>query len=194
MNSANTNDLLFSKQYPDLGEIQIRNFNLSNDTTTIHDWVTKPYAIYWGMHEFTVIQVKEEYQKIVDHKYHHVCVGMLQNKPVFLMEYYDPKNDHIAEHYEFLPGDIGMHILVAPVEKKVSKFTWKVFTTVMDFLFSDPLIERIVVEPDVSNKKIHALNIKAGFRYIKEIQLPHKRAHLAICTREDYEGATKNSN
>jgi len=184
-------NILFSKSYEDLGELQIRSFDLRKDTKTIHDWVKRPYAVYWGMQGFTVIQVEEEYEKLTQLKHHHVCVGMLQNKPVFLMEYYDPHTDDISDHYEVLPGDLGMHILVAPVEKKVSKFTWKVFTTVMDFLFTNPMVQRIVVEPDIHNEKIHVLNTNAGFKYIKEVQLPHKKAHLAICTREDYENAIK---
>lgn len=182
-------NMLFSKYYESLGELQIRSFNGKKDADKIHTWVTKPYAKYWGMQEFTTTQVEEEYRKIEESKDHHVCIGMLKDKPIFLMEYYDPNKDTIADHYDVLPGDTGMHILVAPTEKKIPKFTWNVFTTVMDFLFADPAIKRIVVEPDVTNQKIHALNAKAGFRYFKEVQFPHKKAYLAICTRKDYKSA-----
>ncbi len=186
-------DILFSKYCDGFGEIQIRSFNGKKDAEKIHQWVTKPYAQYWQMQEFTITQVEEEYQKIEDSKHQHVCIGVLHGKPIFLMEYYDPNKDSIADHYDVLPGDIGMHILVAPLEKKIPKFTWNVFSTVMDFLFADPETKRIVVEPDVANQKIHVLNTKAGFRYIKEIQLPHKKAHLAICTYKDYKSAIQNT-
>ncbi|GAA4275771.1 GNAT family N-acetyltransferase [Aquimarina mytili] len=186
-------DILFSKYCEGLGELQIRDFNCKEDSEKIHHWVTKPYAKYWGMQESSITEFEEEYRKIVDSKHHHVGIGMLHGKPIFLMEYYDPHKDTIADHYDVLSGDVGMHILVAPVEKKISKFTWNVFTTVMDFLFADPAIKRIVVEPNVANQKIHVLNAKAGFRYFKEVQLPHKRARLAICTRKDYKSAIQKS-
>ncbi len=184
--------VIFSKYYKDLGELRIRDWDSENDLKTIHEWVTKPYAKYWGMQEYTLVQIKKEYQEIEAQQHHHARIGMLNDLPIFLMEYYDPKSDMIADHYEVKPGDVGMHILVAPVEKKIPKFTWKVFTTVMDFLFSDPTTKRIVVEPDTNNEKIHVLNKKAGFNYLKEIQFPHKTARLGICTREDYERAIKN--
>ncbi|WP_200831851.1 GNAT family N-acetyltransferase [Aquimarina sp. AU474] len=194
MNPITKTKILFSKSYENFGEIQIRAFDLKNDHKTIHSWVNKPYARYWGMQEFTVEQVEQEYRKIENNEHHHVCMGTLNHVPIFLIEYYDPNQDSIADHYKVLTGDVGMHILVAPVEKKVSKFTWKVFATTMDFLFKNPEVKRIVVEPDVANEKIHVLNTKAGFVYQKEIQLSHKKAHLAICTRKDYEDAIQNQN
>ena len=62
----------------------------------------------------------------------------------------------------------------------------------MDYFFSLPYVERVVVEPDVNNEKIHVLNKKAGFVYQGEIQLPNKVAALAICTRENYRLASEN--
>lgn len=186
--------VLFSKYCQDLGDIQIQDFNLKNDVARIHDWVTKPYAKYWGMQKSTIKEVAAVYRKIDASKHYHVCVGMLGNKLIFLMEYYDPSQDIISDHYEVQRGDIGMHLLVAPVEKKIPKFTWNVFTTVMDFLFANQEVKRIVVEPDITNQKIHILNTKAGFQYFKEIQLPNKTAHLAVCTRTDYENAIQKNN
>ncbi len=193
MDTITKTEVLFSKSCKDLGEIQIRPFDLENDILKLYAWVTRPYAKYWGMQGYTLAQFEEEYKKTESQEHHHICIGVLNDDPIFLMEYYSPNNDSIADHYEVLPGDTGMHILVAPAEKKISKFTWNVFTTVMDFLFSNPKTKRIVVEPDVMNQKIHVLNTKAGFRYQKEIQLPHKKAHIALCTRMDYENAIQNS-
>ncbi|MCK8521322.1 GNAT family N-acetyltransferase [Aquimarina sp. D1M17] len=179
-------NILFSRYIEDLGELQIRSFQPENDIKTIHDWVNRPYAKYWGMQNSSLYQVESEYRDLEANIHHHVVIGILNEIPMFLMEFYDPEYDTIAEHYDVLDGDIGMHILVAPVKKKIPGFTWNVFTTVMDFLFSKADAKRVVVEPDISNEKIHVLNKKAGFQYIKKIQLPHKIAQLAICARENY--------
>ena len=48
-----------------------------------------------------------------------------------------------------------------------------------------------MVEPDARNHKIHQLNKKAGFVFQKVLELPHKKAHLEFCTREDYYNALK---
>ena len=82
-----------------------------------------------------------------------------------------------------------MHFLVAPTDTPVHGFTRKVITAVMAELFADPATARVVVEPDVSNKAVHALNEAVGFVPEREIQKPEKKALLSFCTREQFEAA-----
>ncbi len=43
---------------------------------------------------------------------------------------------------------------------------------VLDRLFADPGVERVVVEPDARNHKIHVLNARLGFQPAGEVALP----------------------
>ena len=63
------------------------------------------------------------------------------------------------------------------------------FCATLEFFFSDSNVERVVVEPDVRNDKIHVLNKKAGFVYHKEIQLADKKAGLAFCDHLSFKNA-----
>ena len=65
------------------------------------------------------------------------------------------------------------------------------FETILDSLFSDPLVDRVVVEPDVRNVKIQALNERMGFRKHSIVDLPDKQAWLSFCTRDQYADATR---
>ncbi|CAM1344983.1 GNAT family N-acetyltransferase [Tenacibaculum amylolyticum] len=186
---VSTHQEVFRREISGLGEMSIRPIHLDTDIELLHNWVTQPYAKYWGMLEQTQKEVKAAYQEIEDNPHHHTFIGMLNNKPIFLMEKYEASKDMIAEHYDALESDYGMHILVAPAEKRIPQFTWHVFSTVMEYFFSLPYVNRVVVEPDANNEKIHVLNKKAGFEYQKEIALPHKTAALAFCTRESYKNA-----
>jgi RimJ/RimL family protein N-acetyltransferase len=102
------------------------------------------------------------------------------------MERYDPRYVELVGLYEPEPGDVGMHFLVAPSDTPVHGFTRAVITTVMEHLFADPATERVVVEPDVNNKAVHALNEAVGFVPVEEIQKPEKKALLSFCTREQF--------
>jgi RimJ/RimL family protein N-acetyltransferase len=82
-----------------------------------------------------------------------------------------------------------MHVLVGPPVAPITGFTGAVFETIMDSLFSDPLVDRVVVEPDVRNTRIHALNERMGFRKHRVVQLPDKQAWLSFCTRDQYADA-----
>jgi hypothetical protein len=49
----------------------------------------------------------------------------------------------------------------------------------------------VVVEPDVRNAKIQALNERMGFRKQRIVTLPDKEAWLSFCTRDQYATATR---
>ncbi len=181
-----TSEAVFKKEIIGLGEISIRPIELKNDINTLYSWVKKPYAKYWGMLEQSKEEAFKAYQELEENPHHHTYIGMLNDEPIFLMERYKASEDVIAKHYNALENDYGMHILVAPAEKKISQFTWHVFSTIMEYFFSLSFVNRVVVEPDMNNEKIHVLNKKAGFIYDKNITLEDKIASLAFCTREDF--------
>ncbi len=180
---------LFSRVIEDFGTIHLRHLDIDRDIDTIYDWVTRPYANFWGMSDMSIDETLLEYKRLSALKHYDVYIGIYNDKPIFLMEKYKASEDRIASYYAVKDGDHGMHILVGPSEQRITGFTWNVFTTILEYFFNKPNVDRIVVEPDVRNEKIHVLNKKAGFKYQKEIELPEKRASLAFCTRKDYEDA-----
>lgn len=185
--------ICFEKRVPGLGTLALRPFQTPDDVPLVHTWVTREYAKYWGMQNRSIAEVEAAYDDILRTPRTRVLIGLHDEEPAFLVECYSPMEDPVGECYEARPGDRGMHILVAPAERRIPDFTWCVFTAVMDFLFSDETAERIVVEPDVRNEKIHRLNLRAGFQYQELIQLPAKTAYLAFCTREQYAAALTGS-
>lgn len=183
----NYESFIFKKYMPAIGTFRLRPLQIPQDIALIHDWVNRDYASYWGLQGYSVEQVEAEYRKIAEQSL--VYLGFCNDQPAFLLECYDPEHHALSEHYAWQAGDRGMHILVAPAERPIANFTGSVFTVIMDFIFSDPAAQRIVVEPDINNEKIHALNKRAGFEYQKVITLPNKTAHLAFCSREQYRAA-----
>lgn len=178
---------VFSKQVHGFGQFTIQAMRIPDDIPLVQSWVSQAYARYWGMAGFSIEQVEQGYRAITQNA--DAFIGCLNNKPVFLLERYHPSNDPVGEYYDVQSGDMGMHILVSPADKPIANFTWTIFHTVMDFVFSDPLVSRVVVEPDVRNEKIHALNKRAGFVYDRVIDLNGKKAHLAFCTRQQFNTA-----
>jgi siderophore synthetase component len=179
----------FHQSIPELGEFYLRPLQLPDDIPFVHDWVTREYAKYWGMQGHSVAEVEAAYVKICAHS--KVLIGFYQDRPTFLLECYRALDDQVGKYYEAQPGDYGMHILVAPADRPIPNFTSHVFTVIMNFIFSDPNVDRIVVEPDIRNDKIHVLNKRAGFEYRKIIELPNKTACLAFCTRARHEAMLK---
>lgn len=161
-----------------------------SDAELVHGWVTHPRSAFWMMGDARLEDVEREYTAIAAHPHHDAFIGLHDGVPAFLMERYDPTEVELKGLYEAEPGDIGMHFLVAPPETPVHGFTLAVITAVMESLFADPLVRRVVVEPDAGNTAVHALNRAVGFEVVREIAKPEKNALLSTCTRAQFEAAT----
>jgi RimJ/RimL family protein N-acetyltransferase len=169
-----------------IGTFTLRPLDPLKDAELVHRWVTHPKAAFWMMQDAKLEDVEREYMRIAAHEHHHAHLGLHDGVPAFLMETYDPRYVELAGLYEPEPGDVGMHFLVAPADRPVHGFTRAVITAVLDELFADPRTRRVVVEPDVRNKAVHALNEAVGFEPVREIDKPEKRALLSFCTRTQF--------
>ncbi|TLM87991.1 GNAT family N-acetyltransferase [Pseudarthrobacter sp. NamE5] len=157
------------------------------DAALLHGWVTQPYASFWGMLGGGVDDVMAEYAKIQASGHHHALLGLDGGVPAFLMEEYLPGSSPLAAVYPVQPGDRGMHLLVAPPSSGPEPgYTAAVMDAVLARLFTEPGVQRIVVEPDARNTKIHVLNQRFGFRPAGIVTLPDKEALLSFCSRTDY--------
>ncbi|WP_217208319.1 GNAT family N-acetyltransferase [Streptomyces sp. AC550_RSS872] len=173
----------------DTGTFAFRPLDPLKDAELLHTWVTHPKAAFWMMQGASLVDVERAYMEIAADEHHHALLGLQDGLPAFLMEKYDPAHRELVGLYEPQPGDIGMHFLTPPTDRPVRGFTRSVITAVMAHLFEDPEVRRVVVEPDVSNKAVHALNEAVGFVPEREIQKPEKKALLSFCTREQFEAA-----
>lgn len=180
-----TTSALFS-QGTRLGRVTLEPVEVDRDAATLHTWVTHPRSVYWGMQAAGIDDVREAYAGIDADPHHHAWLGRVDGEPAFLAETYDPAHSELAGVYEVRDGDIGMHVLVAPTDRPRHGFTSAVFRAVMELCLDDPRHRRVVVEPDVRNERIAALNAAAGFCVEREVELAGKTAALSTCTREQF--------
>ncbi|MEU1753618.1 GNAT family N-acetyltransferase [Micromonospora matsumotoense] len=176
---------------PALGEFALRTLDPEGDAALLHGWVTHPKSAFWLMQDADVDRVAREYRGIADHPHHDAYLGLWRGEPAFLAERYDPARVELVDLYPPADGDVGMHFLCAPTDRPVHGFTRAVITTVLDWLFADPTIRRVVVEPDVRNTAVHALNAAVGFTVVGPIRKPEKDALLSVCTRDQFLAATR---
>ncbi|MFG6159705.1 GNAT family N-acetyltransferase [Halomonas sp. 1390] len=184
----------FSRHAQELGTFSLRPLQLPEDLALIHAWVSAPRARFWGMQGHSPQRVLAFYRELQECEHAQGYLGLFDGQPAFLVECYDPRHDPIGHHYDVAEGDRGMHFLVAPADTPRSGFSVQVITTILAFMFEDPATRRIVVEPDVTNRKIHPLNRRVGFVYDREVVLPEKTAQLAFCDRAAFASAVSGEN
>ncbi|GII80468.1 acetyltransferase [Sphaerisporangium rufum] len=181
--------IVFTRTDPRAGELSLRPVDPAADAGMLHAWVTHPKAGFWMMRDADVARVAEVYRAIDADPHHDAFVGLADGRPAFLAERYDPARVELAGLYDAREGDVGMHFLCAPAEAPVHGFSRAVITTVLEMLFADPAVRRVVVEPDVRNTAVHALNAAVGFEVAGPLAKPEKTALLSFCTRERFRAA-----
>ncbi|QXQ13320.1 GNAT family N-acetyltransferase [Skermania piniformis] len=163
------------------------------DTAIVHRWLRHPKAEYWDMLDATPADVR----KLIDDSFggpqpgghFGLRMGYFAGTPQFLFELYHPPTSDLGRPgtgYSYRPGDLGMHLLVAPTDRKLPGFTGSVMLHIIRTAFFEVGARRVVVEPDVRNLEVQRLNAAVGFRVAGDYPVAQKIARLSYCTRADF--------
>ncbi|GAA4771586.1 GNAT family N-acetyltransferase [Microbacterium gilvum] len=160
----------------------------ARDAADVQAWLAA--APFWEMTDRTPDQVRAYLASVVSDPAQSGWLGRVDGEPAFYVETYAPASLIPADAFDARPGDLGMHLLVAPpAADPVPGFTSAVMAAVMRHCFAQG-VDRVVVEPDARNTAILAKNAAAGFRVLGEIDLVTeghaKRAALSVCSRDDF--------
>ncbi|MEV7428444.1 GNAT family N-acetyltransferase [Nocardioides sp. NPDC092400] len=155
------------------------------DSATLHSWVVEERARFWMMQDHTLEEVREIYTWLDEQPTHHVwLVREESGEPVALFQDYEPTAEEVGSTYDVLPGDLGIHFMLAPADTVRHGFTAEVVGLLLDHAFADPAVHRLVAEPDARNDKAVGLVRRLGFELGPVVQLSTKPAQLAFLTRQ----------
>ncbi|MGC9537137.1 GNAT family N-acetyltransferase [Streptomyces sp. UG1] len=178
------------------GTVRIRALDPRADAEVVHGWVSQERALFWGMNGLTRDQVSEIYAHMATLDTHHAFLVLRDADPVALLQTYEPEADRVSEVYDVLPGDIGVHLLLAPAGPGGGRRGWTsaLVTVVTSYVFRTLGRRRVVVDPDVRNEKAIARFLRQGFRAgpvvvlpevdLPDVHVPEKKAQLAFLERE----------
>lgn len=156
----------------------------------VHAWFTHPASAFWQMGGLSLDDVRAYLAAVAADPRQDAWLGFVDDEPTFLVETYDPTAVLLDGVPEVRTGDLGMHLLVSPpAGPPVHGLTSAVMAATVAFCFEERGAARVVVEPDVLNDAVAAKNAEVGFRVLRELELPGKRAALAVCTREAFEAS-----
>lgn len=169
---------------PDAPLLSLRPVGPLADAELLHGWVSSPRAVFWGMGGLEAETVSAIYAAIAASDSHHAWVLELEDRPLGLLQTYQPHADPIGGAYLPRAGDLGMHLLLAPAQRPQPGLTSALAESLAQFLFADPATRRVVAEPDASNWRAVRRMQRTGFELGPQIRLADKTAQLAFLTRE----------
>ena len=178
------------------GTVRVLRLDPRADAAIVHAWVCEERAAFWGMNGLTEDQVAEIYAHLDTLDTHHAYLLEKDGEPVGLLQTYEPEADRVSECYDVRPGDIGMHLLLAPAASGAARSGWSsaLLEAVASYVLRGLDRRRVVVDPDVRNEKAVARFLRQGFVAgdvvvlpeidLPDVYLPEKHAQLAFLTRE----------
>jgi RimJ/RimL family protein N-acetyltransferase len=170
------------------GLVTLEPFDPEPYAVPLRRWLSHPASASWGMVGVSSTDVRAYIASIAADPHQSAWLGRVDGEPLFYVETYDPAHVLLTEVHDAEPGDVGMHLLVAPApppEQRVPGLTSAIMASVVRFVVERLGARRVVVEPDVENVRIAAKNDEVGFRAVGDVDLPDKRARLSVLTRDD---------
>lgn len=177
------------------GTVRVRPLDPEGDADLVHGWVSDERAAFWGMNGLTRAQVAEVYAHMATLDTHHAHLVTRDGVPAALFQTYEPSADRVGECYDVRPGDLGVHLLLAPAGPGGPHPGWtaallKALTTYVLLVLDR---DRIVIDPDVRNAAAIARFERQGFSRgpavvlpevdLPDVYLPEKHAQLAFLDR-----------
>ncbi|KQY57559.1 GNAT family N-acetyltransferase [Nocardioides sp. Root140] len=165
--------------------LALRPVHPESDGALLHGWVTEERARFWGMLERPLDEVIDIYTYIQEQPHLAAYLVCWDDEPWALFQTYDPAVDEIGEFYDRRPGDVGVHLLMGP-GRRPDGFSEAMFTQLPGWVFSDPGVQRIVLEPDARNNASVSLMPRIGARLGPQVEMPQKTAQFAFIERSGW--------
>lgn len=193
--SMQTEQTVHEEHVDGFGTVRIRPLVPHADAGLVHGWVSQERASFWGMNGLTRDQVAEIYAHMDTLDTHHAFLVLREATPVALLQTYEPEADRVSECYDVQPGDIGVHLLLAPAGPEGGRPGWTsaLLAVVASYVFRTLDRRRVVVDPDVRNDKAVARFLAQGFTAgpvvvlpevdLPDVYIPEKKAQLAFLSR-----------
>lgn len=165
----------------------LRRVDPDRDAALLTSWVTGERAVFWGMDGLDQDEVAAIYRHIDVQPHLSAHLVLLDDRPVALLQTYDPEVDEIGEWYDRRPGDVGVHLLLADDPARAGH-TGEVIVAIVEFLTGLPGCRRLVLEPDARNAASLALLDRLGVERGPLVDLrtstSHKQAQFCFLDRE----------
>ena len=131
---------------------EIRRLNVS-DVPMLFEWLRRPHVLEWWDPEPSLADVRANYLQSDARAY----LACLDGKPVAYIQSYDAHE----------PGVVGIDQFLADPNQLNRGVGTALVTQFVEFLFADPAIAAVIVDPVPHNARAIRCYEKAGFRFVE---------------------------
>ncbi|WP_238412915.1 GNAT family N-acetyltransferase [Saccharothrix deserti] len=156
----------------------------TRDLDLVHRWMQAPHVAAFWHQAWPRDRWEEELRRQLSGVHSLPVLVDQGHDPVIYLEVYRAARDVVAEVYQARPHDLGLHVAVGDLGMTDRGLVRGLLPVLTAALFdADPRCTRVLLEPDVRNRRAIASFTAGGFEPVGEVLLPDKVALLMVRTR-----------
>ncbi|MFC6088535.1 GNAT family N-acetyltransferase [Saccharothrix sp. BKS2] len=166
------------------GRWRARAADPGRDLSLVHRWMQSPHVAAFWHQAWPRERWAEELRTQLAGVHSLPVLVDLDGDPVMYLEVYRAARDVVAGVYPARPHDIGLHVAVGELGMTDRGLVRSLLPELADALFAaDPRCTRVLLEPDVRNRRAISSFTAGGFAPVGEVLLPDKVALLMVRSR-----------
>jgi lysine N-acyltransferase len=156
----------------------------SPDLDLVHRWMQAPHVAAFWHQAWPRERWDAELRRQLRGKHSLPCLVSLTGTTVVYLEVYRAVRDVVGGVYPVRPHDLGLHVAVGDLALTDKGLVRSLLPVLTDALFeADPECTRVLLEPDVRNRRAISAFTAGGFTPVGEVLLPDKVALLMVRSR-----------
>lgn len=156
----------------------------ASDASTIAWWMVRPHIQKWWCQDWSVERWAQAIEEQLAGEHSIPCLTTVDGEDFAYVELYRVRHDRLAEYYAWQEHDWGVHVAIGDTDRLGRGLGRRLLRALAEALLrADPLSQRVVAEPDVTNLPSIRAFEAAGFVTHAELELPEKKALLMVHTR-----------
>ncbi|MFD7654871.1 GNAT family N-acetyltransferase [Actinosynnema sp. NPDC059797] len=166
------------------GRWRARAADPGRDLSLVHRWMQAPHVAAFWHQAWPRERWAEELRNQLGGVHSLPVLVDLDGDPVMYLEVYRAARDVVAGVYPARPHDIGLHVAVGELAMTDRGLVRSLLPVLTEALFeADPRCTRVLLEPDVRNRRAISSFTAGGFAPVGEVLLPDKVALLMVRSR-----------
>ncbi|NUT51753.1 MAG: acetyltransferase [Saccharothrix sp.] len=157
----------------------------TRDLDVVHRWMQAPHVAAFWHQAWPRERWEQELRRQLSGSHSlPVLVSRDDEGPLLYLEVYRAARDVVAKVYPARPHDLGLHVAVGELSMTDRGLVRALLPGLTSALFeADPRCTRVLLEPDVRNRRAISSFTAGGFEPVGEVLLPDKVALLMVRTR-----------
>lgn len=178
--------VFFRRTFPENNyTLIIRPLCIDRDVPVIFQWMYDPIIFNLQQPGGTREELSHHYAEFMESGNGYSLVVFMKSRLVAQVDFFHVSSDQIKDHYAAKDGDHGINVLMSPNQKVAPKLSANILITGLAYLFTLS-VDRVMVYPDAGNEIANDILTRAGFKFMKQVQLTGKKANLYYFDREEF--------